>query len=55
MKKDKQNQNMNFSIDLENGSLLLMGGSTQKYFAHGIDKDEKCKEKRFSITFREHN
>ena len=54
MKKDKKNQSMNFDINLEHGSLLLMGGSTQKYFAHGIDKDPNCKETRFSITFREH-
>ena len=54
MKKDKKNQSMNFDINLEHGSLLVMGGTTQKYFAHGIDKDPKCKEKRFSITFREH-
>ena len=54
MKKDKNNQVMNFDINLEHGSLLVMGGSTQKYFSHGIDKDPNCKEKRFSITFREH-
>jgi alkylated DNA repair dioxygenase AlkB len=54
MKKDKNNQNMNFDINLEHGSLLIMGGSTQKYFSHGIDKDSTCKDKRFSITFREH-
>ena len=55
MKKDKHNQKLNFDLDLEHGSLLVMGGSTQKYFAHGIDKDQNCKEKRYSITFREHN
>ena len=53
MKTDKDNKNMNFNINLENGSLLVMGGSTQKFFAHGIDKQD-CKGERYSITFREH-
>lgn len=55
MKKDKKNQNMNLDINLQHGSLLIMGGSTQKYFSHGIDKDKNCKDKRISITFREHH
>tara|TARA_B100000575_G_scaffold292390_1_gene300611 strand:+ start:3111 stop:3785 length:675 start_codon:yes stop_codon:yes gene_type:complete len=53
MKLDNDLQHQNFNIDLEEGSLLVMGGVTQKYFAHGIDK---CSTNniRYSITFREH-
>jgi alkylated DNA repair dioxygenase AlkB len=54
MKMDKENQNMNFSINLEDSSLLIMGGNTQKYYAHGIDKTSINKGQRYSITFREH-
>ena len=54
MKIDKDNQSMNFNIKLENASLLIMGGSTQKYYAHGIDKTNNNVGERFSITFRQH-
>lgn len=54
MKMDRNNKDMNFNINLENGSLLIMGGSTQKYYAHGIDKTSDHKDERYSITFREH-
>ena len=53
MKMDKNNLHKNFTIKLEEGSLLIMGGSTQKYYAHGIQKSNTDK-KRYSITFREH-
>ena len=53
MKLDNEQQHQNFNIDLEEGSLLVMGGVTQKYFAHGIDKSN-TNNIRYSITFREH-
>ena len=53
MKMDREKKNMNFNIDLEDNSLLIMGGNTQKYYSHGIDK-ESCDNERYSITFREH-
>lgn len=41
-----------FEIELASGSLLVMGGTTQKYYSHAI---QKCKSAgvRYSLTFRE--
>lgn len=45
---------LNCKYPLENNSLFIMGGSAQKYWAHGIPI--KCNEKnpRWSLTFREY-
>ena len=50
----KQNTHKDFYYDLENKSLLVMAGDTQKEYCHSIDK-EPCKRLRYSLTFREHN
>ena len=42
------------NIKLENGSLLIMAGTTQTYFSHGIPKEKIPCDKRYSITFRNH-
>ena len=50
---DDTNIDKNFDIGLENGSLFIMAGSSQKYFSHEIPKENfPCKE-RYSLTFRE--
>jgi alkylated DNA repair dioxygenase AlkB len=50
---DNDNTDENFDIQLENGSLFIMAGASQKYFSHEVPKeDHKCSE-RFSLTFRE--
>ncbi|PWN53067.1 hypothetical protein IE53DRAFT_310906 [Violaceomyces palustris] len=38
---------------LENGSLLVMQGDTQRNYTHEIPKELKVKEPRISITFRQ--
>jgi len=38
---------------LQNGSLLIMQGDTQKYWKHEIPKEPKVKEGRISLTFRQ--
>lgn len=40
------------SLNLENGSLLLMKGQTQKYWLHSLPKTKKVKEPRINLTFR---
>lgn len=40
------------SIELTDGSLLIMAGSTQKYWLHGIEKTRKSKDRRINLTFR---
>ena len=41
-------------IPLESGSILLMKGSTQKHFRHGIPKTSQEVGERFSLTIRRH-
>lgn len=40
------------SLPLENGSLLLMKGVTQRYWQHSLPKTTKVKEPRINLTFR---
>jgi len=39
-------------LALSNGSLLLMGGETQRYWLHGINKSLKSTGPRVNLTFR---
>ncbi|WP_371196228.1 alpha-ketoglutarate-dependent dioxygenase AlkB [Glaciecola sp. SC05] len=39
-------------IALSNGSLLIMRGSTQQYWQHGISKTKKVDSERINFTFR---
>ena len=41
-------------IPLESGSILVMKGSTQKYYRHGIPKTSQEVGERFSLTIRRH-
>ena len=50
---DTKTELLNKSIRLESGSILIMDGSTQKYFCHSIDKEDTM-NKRYSMTFREY-
>lgn len=46
-------QHDKFRIDLESGSLLVMGGVTsQKYYLHGVPVQKTIKEPRINLTFR---
>jgi len=51
-KKDKENKHLNFKQKLEDGSLFIMAGCSQKYFTHEIPQCNS-KEQRYSATFRE--
>lgn len=39
-------------LDLEDGDLIIMGGTTQKTHVHSVPKDPKCDSLRINITFR---
>ena len=41
-------------IKLEEGSLLIMSGTVQKYYVHEILKDDEITDTRYSLTFRNH-
>jgi alkylated DNA repair dioxygenase AlkB len=40
------------SIDLTDGSLLLMAGATQRYWQHAVPKERREKGPRINLTFR---
>lgn len=42
-----------YSLDLANGSLLIMKDYTQNRYTHSLPKNEKYKNGRINITFRE--
>ncbi len=44
--------NLKERINLENGSMLVMDGNTQKYYKHGIPLQKKVNDTRISLTFR---
>jgi alkylated DNA repair dioxygenase AlkB len=39
-------------LTLPNGSLLLMLGSTQRHYRHGVPKQRSLREPRLNLTFR---
>jgi alkylated DNA repair dioxygenase AlkB len=41
------------TITLEAGSLLIMGGTLQRYYQHRVPKRKRCREKRINLTFRQ--
>jgi alkylated DNA repair dioxygenase AlkB len=40
------------AIDLENGSLLIMEGDTQRFWKHQVSKSKRVAEPRMNLTFR---
>jgi alkylated DNA repair dioxygenase AlkB len=52
MKLNKSEKKLNKTFKLESGDILIMAGSTQKYYSHEIVKDDKCKDVRYNLTFR---
>jgi alkylated DNA repair dioxygenase AlkB len=52
LKLNQAQQHMNKDIILNPGSLLIMSGSTQKFFSHEIPKTDIYTQERYSITLR---
>lgn len=52
--KHDSNDSYNLNVELEDNSLFIMAGSSQKYFTHEIPKNPQCINTRFSLTFRKH-
>jgi len=50
-KRDKERGHLNFSFKLDEGSVFIMAGSSQKYWTHGMPK-EPTMDERYSLTFR---
>jgi alkylated DNA repair dioxygenase AlkB len=45
-------KNLKTSLILDNGSLLVMKGVTQRFWKHSLPKTKKSKEIRINLTFR---
>ena len=52
MKLDKDNTHKNLSFLLKSGDIIIMSGSTQKWWSHSVPKEETRKKVRYNITFR---
>ena len=39
-------------LTLQHGSLVVMGGDTQKNYKHGIPVQKRIKDRRINLTFR---
>lgn len=51
-KLNKEEKHLNRTFELQSGDLLIMSGSSQKYFSHEIEKDNDCDNVRYNLTFR---
>ncbi|RIA90402.1 hypothetical protein C1645_693551 [Glomus cerebriforme] len=51
--RNKKNKKITHKINLENGSLIVMRGTTQQYWKHSIPKENSIREGRISLTFRQ--
>lgn len=45
----------NVHLDLESGSCLIMGGTSQRFWQHSVPKQPRIKEGRISLTFRQYH
>ena len=50
--RNKRNKNLSQTYELQNGSLLLMKGATQKFWEHEVPKTKKKVKGRINLTFR---
>jgi alkylated DNA repair dioxygenase AlkB len=50
--RHKQDHKLKYSIELENGSLLIMKGDLQHNWEHQIPKSTKAIKERINLTFR---
>ncbi len=53
-KRNKEENHLNQSFDLNDNSLFIMSGNVQQYFCHSIEKEEDKINPRYSLTFRQY-
>jgi len=53
-KRDPNQQGINMTFPLEDNSLFIMMGTSQKYYTHEILKEPHIIEPRYSLTFRKY-
>jgi hypothetical protein len=54
MTRNLDESHKTIELDLESGSIVIMAGSSQKYYSHEVVRDETCTESRYNMTFRDH-
>ncbi len=52
MKHKLRKQEKPVSLELGNGSLLVMAGSTQQFWLHAVEKERRPRGARINLTFR---
>lgn len=52
--RNKSDKKIVLDVDVDNGSILHMGGDFQKVYTHEVPVQKKIKETRYSFTFRKH-
>jgi alkylated DNA repair dioxygenase AlkB len=50
--RDKRAGIANIKVPLPSGSLLLMSGTTQRYWQHALPKRGRVQDARVNLTFR---
>ena len=50
--RHKRREYADMNVDLEDHSMLLMMGDTQKNWLHGIPRSSTCEKPRINLTFR---
>lgn len=50
--RHRRERNRKISVVLEHGSLLVMGGETQRHWHHALPKTKRVTEARINLTFR---
>ena len=53
LKRDKINQKLNRTFQLNDNSMFIMAGCSQRYWCHSIEKDDS-KNERYSFSIREY-
>jgi len=51
-KRKSARRNGSYALVLSHGSLLVMAGSCQHHYRHGVPKEAKCRGERINLTFR---
>ena len=54
LKRNKDEKHLNQEFNLDDNSLLIMSGASQRYFCHSIVKELDKTNPRYSLTFRQY-
>jgi alkylated DNA repair dioxygenase AlkB len=52
VKPRRKSETTGLALDLEHGSLVIMGGACQRHYLHGVPRQVRVRDERISLTFR---